>query len=192
MIFGASRPRRARSSTRTSRKSFDESTVPEALPPQLIPSLRSLVSTAGSLIHTRLALAGVELEEEVQRLIGAAALALVALILVSLALVVGTFTIVLAVAPEYRVATMAGITALYVVVAIVLLLRLKGIFTNRPPIFGATLAELEKDRETLSQMSRAHEAAEEAREREQVRRREEDAFAPVRPAARNNPSHGAL
>lgn len=192
MIFGASRPRRARSSTRTSRKSFDESTVPEALPPQLIPSLRSLVSTAGSLIHTRLALAGVELEEEVQRLIGAAALALVALILVSLALVVGTFTIVLAVAPEFRVATMAGITALYVVVAIVLLLRLKGIFTNRPPIFGATLAELEKDRETLSQMSRAHEAAEEAREREQVRRREEDAFAPVRPAARNNPSHGAL
>ncbi len=192
MIFGASRPRRARSSTRTSRKSFDESTVPEALPPQLIPSLRSLVSTAGSLIHTRLALAGVELEEEVQRLIGAAVLALVALILVSLALVVGTFTIVLAVAPEYRVATMAGITALYVVVAIVLLLRLKGIFTNRPPIFGATLAELEKDRETLSQMSRAHEAAEEAREREQVRRREEDAFAPVRPAARNNPSHGAL
>lgn len=192
MIFGASRPRRARSSTRTSRKSFDESTVPEALPPQLIPSLRSLVSTAGSLIHTRLALAGVELEEEVQRLIGAAALALVALILVSLALVVGTFTIVLAVAPEFRVATMAGITALYVGVAIVLLLRLKGIFTNRPPIFGATLAELEKDRETLSQMSRAHEAAEEAREREQVRRREEDAFAPVRPAARNNPSHGAL
>lgn len=186
MIFGASRPRRPRSPPRASRRPSHEGVPPEELPPKLIPTLRSLASTAGSLIHTRLALAGVELEEEVQRLIGAAALALVALLLVSLALVVGTFTIVLAVAPEYRVATMAGITAVYVIAAVILLLRVKGIFTNRPPIFAATLAELEKDKETLSQMARAHDIADEARAR--AHRHEEDAFART-PGAR---TEGAL
>ena len=165
----------------------------EELPPKLIPSLRLLISTAVSLAHTRLALAGVELEEEVQRLIGAAALALVALILVSLALVVGTFTIVAAVPPEYRVATMAGITVVYMIAAIVIVMRLKGIFTNRPPIFGATLAEIDKDKETLSQMARAHEAAEEAREREaQARARGEDAFAPLAPSVRRTTTEGVL
>ena len=174
MIFGASRPRRQRT-PRADRHRVDESVVIDDLPPQLIPSFRALMSTAGSLLHTRIALAGIELEEEVQRLIGAVALALIVLILVILALVVGTFTVILAVPPEHRVATMAGITLLYVVIAGFLVVRLKGIFTNRPPILGATLAELEKDRETLSQMSRAHEAAEEAREREAARRRDEDA-----------------
>ena len=184
MIFGASRPRRARSAARARQRDADEVVSPEDLPPRLGPSLRALISTGVSLAHTRLALAGIELEEEVQRMLGAAVLALVALILVALALVVGTFTIVLAVAPEYRVATMAGLTVFYVLLAAVIVLRLRNVFATRPPIFGATLAELEKDKETLSQMSRAHQEAEDAREREQARRREEDAFATVRPVRR--------
>ena len=193
MIFGASRPRRARSASRTQRRSDDESLSPEDLPPKLIPSLRLLVSTAVSLAHTRLSLAGIELEEEVQRLIGAAALALIVLILVSMTLVVGTFTIVLAVPAEYRVATMIAITIVYALAALVLGLRLKGVFTNRPPIFGATLAEIEKDKETLSQMSRAHEAAEEARERAaQARAREEDALQTQRSVARRTTTEGVL
>ena len=192
MIFGASRPRRPRTASRSSRRPPDEIVAAEDLPPKLIPSLRLLVSTAVSLAHTRLSLAGIELEEEVQRLLGAAALAFLALLLVSLALVVGTFTIVLAVAPEYRVATMGGITSVYLIGAIFIVLMIKGVFANRPPIFGATLAELEKDKETLSQMSRAHEAGEEARDREQARRREEDAFAPMRPATRRTTTEGVL
>lgn len=192
MIFGASRPRRPRTASRSSRRPPDEIVAAEDLPPKLIPSLRLLVSTAVSLAHTRLSLAGIELEEEVQRLLGAAALAFLALLLVSLALVVGTFTIVLAVAPEYRVATMGGITSVYLIGAIFIVLMIKGVFSNRPPIFGATLAELEKDKETLSQMSRAHEAGEEARDREQARRREEDAFAPMRPATRRTTTEGVL
>ena len=192
MIFGASRPRRPRSASRA--RPTPDVSFEEDLPPKLIPSLRLLFSTAVSLAHTRIALAGVELEEEVQRLLGAAALALVALILVSLALVVGTFTIVLAVAPEYRVMTMLGITIVYAVASLVLVMRLKGIFTNRPAIFGATLAEIDKDKETLSQMAKAHEAAEEARDREaKARSRGEDAFAPLAPGgARRTTTEGAL
>lgn len=192
MIFGASRPRRARP-PRASRRTADIPLDAGELPPKLVPSLRLLLSTAVSLAHTRISLAGVELEEEVQRLIGAAALALVVLILVSLVLVVGTFTIVLAVPPEYRVGTMAGLTLVYGIVAVVLGVRLKGVFTNRPPIFGATLAEIDKDRETLSQMARAHDAAEELRQHEaRARARGEDAFAPMAAAAQRTTTEGVL
>src|ERR1700712_3778356 len=111
MIFGAERPRRPRSQPRASRRASSSLSAAD-LPPKLIPSLRAMVSTGASLLHTRLALAGIELEEEMQRFIAAAALGVVSLIFVLLALIVGTFTIVVAVPPEYRVGTMLAITIL--------------------------------------------------------------------------------
>lgn len=144
MILDASRPRRPRTSRRV-----EATRVDEELPPSLIPSLRQFVATAFSIGHTRLKLAGVELEEEIQRLLSAAVLALVMLLLVALALVVGTFAIVFSVAPEYRIATMIGIAGFYLVLAAAIVLHLRRVFTLRPPIFGATLAELEKDGEVL-------------------------------------------
>ena len=146
MILDASRPRRSRGSRRVEAAAHAD----EELPPRLIPSLRRFVATAVSIGRTRLALAGLELEEEIQRLIGATVMALGMLLLVNLALVVGTFAIVFAVAPEYRIATMITIALLYLLVAAGLGLRLRSIFTLRPPIFGATLAEIEKDSEILS------------------------------------------
>lgn len=188
MIFGASRSRRPRATVRSSdraRARADRLTgsavVDDELPPKLIPSLRQLVSTAAGLAHTRLALAGVELEEEIQRLLSAAVLALIALVLVVLALIVGTFTIVAAVAPEYRVMTMIIITVIYLVIAALLIVRLRSIFKLRPPIFGATLAELEKDKETWTHMARAHAAAEVAGARSAPV--QEDAFAHVEPSS---------
>lgn len=184
MIFGAARPRRPRPprpSRRAARAASASNGHPEALPPKLIPSLRALVSTGVSLAHTRLALAGIELEEEVQRFVSAAALGVVALIFVLLALIVGTFTVVAAVPVDDRVLTMIGLTLLYVVIALVAVFRVRSIFAHRPPIFSATLAELEKDKETLSQMNRAYHRAEEtaaAAARGEPPR--EDAFAPVR------------
>jgi uncharacterized membrane protein YqjE len=173
MIFGAARPRRPRPTSRSSRRGSSDALPHEPLPPKLIPSLRQLISTLVSLAHTRIALAGLELEEEVQRLLRATAFSLLALMLGFLALLVGTFTIVLAVPAEYRVLTMVIITIVYLLAALAAIAAVRSIFAHRPPIFGATLAELEKDKDTLSQMSRAHEAAEAARERA----REEDAFA---------------
>lgn len=181
MTNGAPRERTPRPSWRE-RKAAAAAAPEEELPPKLGHSLKELISTAGGLIHTRIALAGVELEEEIQRLIGAAVLVLVTMVAAFLALVVATFTIVLAVPPEYRVGTMIGITLVYVVIAVTTALRLKGVFDARPPIFGATLAELEKDKETLVRLSRARHVAE--AEREQARAGEEDAFAQVVPAAR--------
>ena len=165
MIFGASSSRHERNERRRRREAEREARRPaeasDELPPKLIPSLRALFSTGTSLLHTRLALAGVELEEEVQRLIGALVLALVALVAILLALIVGTFAIVVAVSPEYRVATMLIITAVYFVLAVLLVLRIRSVFQGRPPIFGATLAELEKDKATWSEMARTQDLAEE-------------------------------
>ena len=193
MIFGASRSRRSRTMPRAggraSGRVSSDPRIDDEFPPKLIPSLRQLLSTALGLAHTRLALAGVELEEEVQRLLNAAVLALIAIVLVLLSLIVGTFTIVLAVPPEYRVVTMIAITLIYLVIAVVLGMRLRSIFQLRPPIFGATLAELEKDKETWSHMERAHQAADEA----QARRADmqEDAFAHVQPPGPPQRSQGA-
>jgi uncharacterized membrane protein YqjE len=179
MIFGAGTPRRPRTARASRRAAAEDAIHVEDLPPKLIPSLRALFSTGTALLHTRLALAGVELEEEMQRLIGAIALALIAVVAVLLALIVGTFTIVVAVPPEYRVLTMIAITVLYLVLAVVLLMRIKSVFKMRPPIFAATLAELEKDKETWSHMARAHDAAEEA----QARATRDERFADVRAAS---------
>ncbi len=155
MIFGATRPRRPRSTTRSSRDSAVPDESSQELPPKLIPTLKQFASTAASIVHTRLALAGLELEEEMHRLVSAAAMGVGALVLVSLALVVGTFTIIAAVPIEYRVVTMIAVTVVYLVIAVVLVLRVKALFTNRPPFFHATLAELEKDKEALARMAHA-------------------------------------
>lgn len=183
MIFGASRSRRSRTPPRGA---ASDPAIDDDLPPKLIPSLRQLISTGVELAHTRLALAGIELEEEIQRLLSAAVLGLIAFVLVLLALIVGSFTIVLAVPEDYRVATMVAITVVYLVIAAILGLRLRSIFRLRPPIFGATLAELQKDKETWSHMARAHHVAETGRAH-----RQEDAFAHVRPAgAARSPGDG--
>lgn len=189
MIFGDSRSRHSRATVRAGRRAERESSIGDELPPKLIPSLRHLFSTAAGLVHTRLTLAGIELEEEIQRLLKATVFALIALVLVLLALIVGTFTIVVAAPPEYRVATMIAITVLYLVIAAVLVLRLRSIFKLRPPIFGATLAELEKDKETWSHMAHAHRAAEE--KGVSNAHLQEDAFAQVQPANASARAQGA-
>ena len=102
-----------------------------------------------AILHTRLSLAGVELEEEVQRLFGALALALGMAIFGALALLVFTLMLVFWLAPDNRVAGMAAIALIYAAVAVFLGWRLRRVFLLRPPIFSATLAELEKDGNAL-------------------------------------------
>ena len=108
-----------------------------------------MMATAVGIFHTRLALAGLELEEEIQRLVKALLLALGLMTLVGLALLVFTLMIVFAFAGEYQLAAMGGMVVLYLAIAGFLGLKLKSIFARRPPIFEATLGELERDREAL-------------------------------------------
>jgi len=134
-------------------------------PPKLGPSIRDLLTTATNVVHTRLALAGLELEEEIQRLLAAAAITLGALVFLFLGLLVATLAIVAAVDPDHRLIALIILMVVYFAIGAVGLFKVKALFELRPPIFGATFAELDKDKETLSQMIHAHRAAEASRAR---------------------------
>lgn len=127
-----------------------ESAKPEAeVPPRLLASLRQFALTALAMAHTRLALAGVELEEELQRLV-ALLLSLLGLAVFGLVgLLVATFTVVIAVDPAQRVAVMTGFSLVYLALAGWMAWRLRRLLATRPPLLQATLAEIAQDMAAL-------------------------------------------
>jgi uncharacterized membrane protein YqjE len=105
--------------------------------------------------HTRLSLAGVELEEELQRLVVLLAMALLALLFFALALLVLTFLVVFAVDAERRELALGIFGCIYLGLAVLLGWRVNLAVSQRPPLFSATLSELEKDRAALNSRSGA-------------------------------------
>jgi uncharacterized membrane protein YqjE len=122
-------------------------------PPRLIASLRQLALTALAMAHTRLALAGAELEEELQRLTGLLLSLLGLLVFGLMGLLMLTFTVVLAVDAGQRVAVMAGFSVVYLGLAGGLVWRVQRMLATRPPFLQATLAEMASDREALQAAS---------------------------------------
>lgn len=118
--------------------------------PGALASLRHIVGTGVSIFQTRLALAGIELEEEIQRLLRILLMALGLVLFATLGFLVFTLMLVWAVPAEQRVWAMALLALIYLTLAAGLWLGLKKRLAERPPIFETTLAELEKDREALS------------------------------------------
>ena len=121
--------------------------------PRLIASLRQLALTALAMAHTRLALAGAELEEELQRLTGLLLSLLGLLVFGLMGLLMLTFTVVLAVDAGQRVAVMAGFAVVYLGLAGGLVWRVQRVLATRPPFLQATLAEMASDREALQAAS---------------------------------------
>ena len=127
---------------------------PEAsTPPRLLASLRQLALTGLAMAHTRLALAGVELEEELQRLLGLLLSLLGLLVFGLVGVLVGTFMVVLAVDAAQRVTVLACFAVAYLGLAAWFVWRVKRMLATRPPFLQATLAEMERDREALQSAS---------------------------------------
>ena len=118
-------------------------------PPRLFASLRQLAQTALAMAHTRLALAGVELEEELQRLIGLLLSLLGLLVFGLMGLLMLTFTVVLAVDAAQRVMAAAIFSAIYLGLGAWVFWRIQRALATRPPFLQATLAEMAKDSEAL-------------------------------------------
>jgi uncharacterized membrane protein YqjE len=116
---------------------------------RILHSARQLAGTALGLLQTRLALAGIELEEEIQRFIALLLLAFGLVIFVGLGLLVLTLSLVMAFREEERLVAMALLGILYLLVGAGFGLFLRHSLAQRAPIFEATLAELEKDRLAL-------------------------------------------
>jgi uncharacterized membrane protein YqjE len=122
-------------------------------PPRLFASLRQLARTALAMAHTRLALAGVELEEELQRLIGLLLNLLGLLVFGLVGVLVFTLMVVLAVDAAQRVAVMALFAALYLGLGAWFWWRIRQALAVRPPFLQATFAEMAQDRDTLQAAS---------------------------------------
>lgn len=122
-------------------------------PPRLFASLRQLGLTALAMAHTRVALAGVELEEELQRLIGLLLSLLGLLVFGLVGVLMVTLMVVLAVDSAQRVAVLAFFAAVYLVLAGWFWWRVQRTLATRPPFLQATLAEMAHDRDALQAAS---------------------------------------
>lgn len=121
--------------------------------PRLLASVRQLALTALAMAHTRLALAGVELEEELQRLVGLLLGLLGLLVFGLMGVLVVTFTVVLAVDASQRVLVLGGFAVLYLGLAGGFAWRVQRLLATRPPFLQATLAEIARDRDALQAAS---------------------------------------
>lgn len=114
-------------------------------------------ATLLAMAQTRLALAAVEIEEESQRLLGYVVLALLSLILFGLAMVLVALTIVLIFWDSHRLLAAGGLAAAFGAASVLVGLKLKSSFANRPPLLGGTLAELHKDVNFIRNVRGSHE-----------------------------------
>jgi uncharacterized membrane protein YqjE len=115
----------------------------------LFASLRQLALTALGMAHTRLALAGVELEEELQRLTALLLSLLGLLVFGLLGLLMLTLMVLLAVDAAQRVSALAMFAALYLGLGGWFWWRIQRALAMRPPFLQATLAEMAQDCDAL-------------------------------------------
>jgi len=115
----------------------------------IIDSVKQVGESALALLHNRLQLLSVELQEEKYRVIQALLWLSGGLILVFLGLLLGIGTIAVLVYAQWGVAGLAGLTVLLLVVgAIVLAVMWNRLKSGGMP-FSGTLQELKKDSECL-------------------------------------------
>jgi len=117
--------------------------------PKLLESLRKFAGSVIAMLQTRLELASVELAEERQRLMKVALLACFGLVFFAMALFMATAFIAVLFWDTYRLAAIGGLMLVYLVLSGVCLLAARRVLKVAPPLFEATLAEIDKDREAL-------------------------------------------
>jgi uncharacterized membrane protein YqjE len=115
----------------------------------LVSSLRALGATLADLVGTRAELALVELGEMAERRKRALVLAIVGGVFLAMGLLLAALFVVALFWDTHRLAAIAGVTLLYLVIGLGALLRLRALEEASPPPFEATLRELSLDREML-------------------------------------------
>jgi uncharacterized membrane protein YqjE len=112
--------------------------------------LRRLLGTALDLLHTRLALAATELEEERARLGAQFVAAALALFCAGVALVLFALWVVWIADPAQRALVLGALAAAFGAVAALALLHWRRLARSKPPLLSATLEELRKDQAALT------------------------------------------
>jgi len=115
----------------------------------LLESARSVLAGLLSLGHTRFELFAVELREELARLATLLIGGLAALVLGVLGIAFGAFALIVAVDPQYRLLTACLVAAGFIAAAALLAWTVLKFARAKRRAFGATLAELARDYETI-------------------------------------------
>jgi uncharacterized membrane protein YqjE len=109
-------------------------------------ALARLGAAVLGLVHTRLELAAVELDEERARTVDRLALVLIAVPCFASALLAASALVVVWLWDTHRIAALSGVTIAYLLIGLVALWRLRVLRHPGSPPFAGTLAELERDR----------------------------------------------
>ncbi|WP_454752265.1 phage holin family protein [Cupriavidus necator] len=117
--------------------------------PKFLESVRNLANSVVAMVQTRLELASVEFSEERSRLMKVALLACFGLVFFGIALVTFTALIAILFWNAYGWQALGVLAVLYLLLCAACLAYARNLVCNAPPMFEATLAELDKDREIL-------------------------------------------
>jgi len=112
-------------------------------------SLRRVTQSVAQVLQTRLEILSTEIAEERVNLTRLALGALLVLFCAQAGLLLGVLFIVLAVSNEQRLSAIGFASLGLLLGAAALALALRAWLKRRPPMFGATMTELRKDRERL-------------------------------------------
>ena len=117
-------------------------------------ALGRMAATLVAIVQTRLALAALEMEEESLRLLSYLALALLAMLCIALAILLGAFLVIVLFWDTHRIAAIAITAAVFIVAAIATLLGVRASFRSKPKLLSFTLSELNKDLDELQLLAR--------------------------------------
>jgi uncharacterized membrane protein YqjE len=116
----------------------------------ILETAHKLADTSLGLLHNRLELFAVDLQEQRVRLMRLLILVTVAIFLANLAAVLVAATIIVLAGESARVYALIGMSLLVVAAVVVAFLAIRKELRSAPPPFQGTLAELQKDREWLN------------------------------------------
>jgi uncharacterized membrane protein YqjE len=117
----------------------------------LIASVRNAVATLLAIAQTRLEIISTELEEEIGRAANVLLWAFVAVLAAGIGLFLGALVLIFAFWDTHRLLVSLLVMGFFLVLSGIAILVLRMKLASRPPLFGATIAELSRDREHLRQ-----------------------------------------
>jgi uncharacterized membrane protein YqjE len=111
--------------------------------------LRRAATTLVSLLKLRLELAGIELQEELDRVVGALVLALGGVMLLALACGFIAISITVLLWDTHRVLALAAASGVFLLGGAALLMAASRALKQRPPVFPVSAGQLADDRQAL-------------------------------------------
>jgi uncharacterized membrane protein YqjE len=115
-----------------------------------------IAATLVAMVHTRLELAAVEVQEEARRLLGYLAWTLLAVFLVAAACMLAALFVILLFWDSYRLHAVLAMAALFAGAGVAIAMKVRTSFDARPALLSSTLAELRNDVAFVTKAERAH------------------------------------